>query len=308
MDERSQRSGYSRSRLDRTANRRGDPAWIAQALRSARFLLFSGDRPLFRISDNPGPDPLFDAGTAQRFDAGMDRAVFLGLDGDTALFAAPVPGDETTFDAEGIKLIDVRSVAVQGLVAPALLGPVAQAKSLLDWHARHGYCARCGASTRMADAGYRRDCPSCGASHFPRTDPVVIMLPVDGADCLLARAPRFQPGMYSALAGFVEPGETLEDAVRREVKEETAVDVDRVTYHSSQPWPFPSSLMIGCFARAVSRDLDPDPREIADARWFSRTEIGEMLNHRHPDGLFAPPSMAIAHQLLKSYVAGETIF
>ncbi len=303
MDERSQRTGFSRSLIDRAAEKRGDAEWLAAAMDRARLLVLAGDRPLFR-DDNP-LDPLLTGDEADRLGGDRSRAVFLGVDGTVPLFAVPAPAVEES--PPGFKAIDVRSIAVQGLVAPAMLGPVAQAKSMLDWHARHGHCANCGVPTVMADGGYRRTCGACGAQHFPRTDPVVIMLAVDGDDCLLARAPRFLPGVYSALAGFVEPGETIEAAVRREIREETAILVDRVAYHSSQPWPFPSSLMIGCFARAVSRDIVIDRTELEAGRWFSRTEIVEMLNHKHPEGLTTPPPMAIAHQLLKSYVAGETI-
>jgi NAD+ diphosphatase len=309
MQERSKRSGFSNTLLDRAAERRSDAAWLAAAMENGRYLLFDGDRPLFRSVGNPTADPVFPAAAATRLEADLHRSVFLGLEGETPVFAAPVPlTGEDKERPDDLKAIDVRSIAVQGLVGPELLGPIAQAKSMLDWHARHGFCANCGAPTEMSDAGYRRHCAACGANHFPRTDPVVIMLAINGEDCLLARAPRFQPGMFSALAGFVEPGETIEEAVRREVREESGVVVDRVAYHSSQPWPFPSSLMIACFGRATTEELTLDRSEIEDGRWFSRTEVAEMLNHRHPDGVFPPPRMAIAHQLLTSFVAGETIF
>ncbi len=137
-------------------------------------------------------------------------------------------------------------------------------------------------------AGWRRDCPRCKAIHFPRTDPVVIMLAVDGDACLLGRQPRFPKGMYSALAGFVEPGETIEAAVRREIREEAAVVCRAVQYFASQPWPFPASLMIGCFAEAESRSLEIDRVELEDARWFSRDEAIALIERRHPDGLMAP--------------------
>lgn len=314
MPERSRRTGYSLSLLDRAAERRVDNAWLDSIRDGARYLLFSADRPLFRFGPDADPDPVFDAGTAARLDADQSRAVFLGLDGDTAMFAAPVAdvtaeeqAGESPFGDPSLKAIDVRSIAVQGLVPGAMLGPIAQAKSMLDWHARHGFCAACGARTTMLEGGYRRDCAGCGAQHFPRTDPVVIMLVISGDDCLLARSPRFLPNMFSALAGFVEPGETIEQAVRREVKEEAGVETLDVAYHSSQPWPFPSSLMIGCFAEAGSRDIVLDPTEIEDGRWFSRDEARLILAGEHPDGIAAPPKMAIAHQLLRSFIDGEAI-
>ena len=151
------------------------------------------------------------------------------------------------------RFADARGVAPQ--LAPGEAGILAQARSLVNWHLRHGFCAVCGARTEVADGGYVRRCPACAAEHFPRTDPVVIMLVRDGEDCLLGRQAHFPAGVYSALAGFVEPGETIEEAVRREVMEEAGIEVGEVDYHSSQPWPFPASLMIGCIAKAASRRI-----------------------------------------------------
>ena len=168
-------------------------------------------------------------------------------------------------------------------------------------HARNRFCGRCGAPLDPAEGGYRLDCRSCGLQVFPRTDPVVIMLAVDGELCLLGRQARFRPGMYSCLAGFIEPGETIEAAVRREVLEETGVRVGRVRYHSSQPWPFPSSLMIGCHAEAISTEIVLADHELEDGRWFDRREVAEMLRGTHSEGLGAPPPMAIAHRLMRSW-------
>jgi NAD+ diphosphatase len=185
---------------------------------------------------------------------------------------------------------------------------LAAAKALMDWHARHRFCSNCGAPTEVAVAGWRRDCPICKALHFPRTDPVVIMLAVDGDACLLGRQPRFPKGMYSALAGFVEPGETIEAAVRREIREEAAVTCRAVQYFASQPWPFPASLMIGCFAEAEGRSLEIDRVELEDARWFSRDEAVSLVERRHPDHLSAPTPMAIAHHLLKHWAYKKVKF
>ncbi len=164
------------------------------------------------------------------------------------------------------------------------LGAMAQARSLCNWHLRHGHCSVCGAPSVMKIGGYRRDCPACGAEHFPRTDPVVIMLAIDGDRALLGRQARFAPGMYSCLAGFVEPGETIEDAVRRETQEESGIRIGRVRYYSSQPWPFPSSLMIGCHAEALSTEIHRDEVELEDCRWFDRAEVLSMIAGTHPDG------------------------
>jgi NAD+ diphosphatase len=202
---------------------------------------------------------------------------------------------------EDLKLVDLRSIAAGGLVPPDQGAMLAAAKALMNWHARHRFCSNCGSPTDVAVAGWRRDCPVCKAIHFPRTDPVVIMLAVHGDACLLGRQPRFPKGMYSALAGFVEPGETIEAAVRREVREEAGVACRAVQYFASQPWPFPASLMIGSFAQAESRELQIDQVELEDARWFSRDEAIALVEGRHPDGLLAPAKMAIAHHLLKRW-------
>ena len=206
---------------------------------------------------------------------------------------------------DDLALIDLRSIAVQGLVTPDALAVLGQAKAILSWHARHGFCANCGAATRPAAAGWRRECEICKAQHFPRTDPVVIMLALDGERCLLGRQSRWPKGMYSCLAGFVEPGETIEEAVRREIHEESGIACGEVAYLASQPWPFPSSLMIGCFARAATREIVVDGEELEDARWFQRDEVMAMFDKRHPEGLTTPMPMAIAHYILRVWAEGD---
>lgn len=219
--------------------------------------------------------------------------IFLGLAPDGApWFAGPAP--ETT------SLSPLRGLMLEGHVSAAELSILAQARSLVHWHERHGFCANCGTATEMADAGYRRVCPACKAEHFPRTDPVVIIAVRDGSNILLGRQAAWAEGMYSALAGFVEPGETIEQAARREVFEESGIRVGAITYIASQPWPFPSSLMIGLVGEAVSRDVVVDTKEIEDARWFSRDEVAQMLARTHPKGLHASHPYAIAHVLLKT--------
>jgi len=207
-----------------------------------------------------------------------------------------------------LKPTDLRSIAAGGLVAADRASMLASAKALMFWHARRRFCSNCGSLTTIAAAGWRRECGTCGMHHFPRTDPVVIMLAVDGDDCLLGRQPRFPKGMYSALAGFVEPGETIEAAVKREIHEESSVACGAVRYFASQPWPFPASLMIGCFALALSRAIAVDKTELEDARWFSRDEVQAMLERRHPQGLTAPIPMAIAHHLIKTWASGAATF
>ncbi len=223
--------------------------------------------------------------------------VFLGLEDGAPRFAAAAPAGS----ALPGRPTDARKAAA--FLPAGQSAILAQARALLSWHARHQHCAVCGAATRMSKAGYARQCDSdaCKAEHFPRTDPVTIMLVIDGDRCLLGRQPMFPPGMYSALAGFLEPGETIEDAVRREVKEEAGITVGKVRYVASQPWPFPASLMIGCFAEALSHDITIDKTELDDARWFSRAACQAAFDGNGP--FSCPPPLAIAHHLLKSWLA-----
>jgi NAD+ diphosphatase len=207
----------------------------------------------------------------------------------------------TFAEVAGLQILDLRSIAVQGLVPEAELGLLAQAKALFNWHRTHGFCARCGAATYPAPSRLRRDCPACAAQHFPRTDPVVIMLVTRGDNCLLGRQARFVPGMYSCLAGFVSQGETIEDAVRREVVEEAGIRVERVRYLTSQPWPFPSSLMIGCLAKATSTEITIDATELEDAKWFTKAEARAALAGNGP--FLVSPPFAISHTLLETWAS-----
>ncbi len=161
------------------------------------------------------------------------------------------------------------------------------------------------APTKLVDAGYRRLCDQCKAEHFPRVDPVVIMLATHDETCLVGRGKQFPPGMFSALAGFVEPGETIEEAVRRELMEEASIKVDEVTYYATQPWPFPSSLMIGCFAKAESRYAMPDDNEIAEVRWLERSLVRDLIEGKQREGIRVPPPIAIAHHLIKTWALSE---
>jgi NAD+ diphosphatase len=233
--------------------------------------------------------------------------VLLGLEEGRAIFAldisaAPDPANEGPLTGLG-HFRDMRTAAMTGLNERdiAILG---QAKAMIDWHQRHGFCARCGAATKMMDAGYRRHCEACGADHFPRTDPVVIMLATHEDACLVGRGKQFPPGMFSALAGFIEPGETVEEAVRRELMEEAGVKIGAVTYYATQPWPFPSSLMIGCHAEALSRDIVVDQNELAEAFWLEKAKAKKLVAGEQIDGLFIPPKVAIAHHLIRAWAMG----
>jgi NAD+ diphosphatase len=230
--------------------------------------------------------------------------IFLGLRDGTAVFGMGISAAaaEDLMTRNDVTVADLRGMATQGAVPPGELSAIAMAKSMVNWHQRHGYCANCGQRTRMKEGGWKRECPSCKVEHFPRTDPVVIMLVTHDDKCLLGRAPRFPPGMYSCLAGFVEAAETIEDAVRREVFEEAGIRCTDVNYYMTQPWPYPSSLMIGCTARATNEDIVVDRTELEDARWFDRDESRLMLARKHPDGLAGPHPFAIAHHLLGRWV------
>lgn len=299
---------YVGSAIARAAERRGDASFLEACAQApeAGFYLVAGERVVLRKTA-AGPDPLWPASHARAL-ATAPESVFLGLANGAGRFALALE----TAEAEDLKgrgeaaLIDLRSIAAQGLLAPAHLAPLAQAKAMLHWHARHRFCANCGAATAVSSAGWKRECPACGAEHFPRTDPVVIMLAIegDGEDerCLLGRQARFAPRMWSCLAGFIEPGETLEEATRREIEEEAGVRCGAVSYFGSQPWPFPMSLMLGAHAQALTRELRIDRTELEDARWFSRREAAAMLARAHPDGLSTPPPAAIAHHIIRRWV------
>jgi len=295
---------YAGSRIERAAARRGDEVALAALANdaNARCYVVAGDLVVMRRQGEE-LDPLFSPAEARTL-GDVRETVFLGLLADAPRFGI-------AFDAEAaeplrgradLKITDLRTIAVQGIVAAEHLPPLAEAKAVIGWHARHRFCPNCGAPTVPVQGGWRRDCPACKAEHFPRTDPVVIMLVIAGERCVLGRSPRFPQTMWSALAGFAEPGESIEEAVRREVLEEVGLACARVGYFGSQPWPFPSSLMIGCHAEALSEEIVIDRSEIEEARWFDRDELGLMLARKHPQGLATPPPIAIAHHLILDFV------
>jgi NAD+ diphosphatase len=298
---------YAALPLDRRAERRRDARWIAARLRLATTRLV----PVWRTQSlvlGAGEAPRagwLSVAQAERW-IGDAETVFLGLAGDVAHFALelshledPSPALAETAGAAFADLRSVGPVLSQG--EGALL---AYARGLIHWHSRHRFCGVCGAPTRSEEAGHLRRCtnPACGAGHFPRTDPAVIMLVHDGERVLLGRQAQWPPGMHSVLAGFVEPGESLEEAVAREVFEETGIAVDEVRYRSSQPWPFPSSIMLGFTARALSTEIKLSPDEIESAAWYSRDDL-----RRSPeDATFRLPRRdSIARRLLEDWLAEE---
>ncbi len=286
--------GFTGSPLDRADAMRKDAGAIvaARADPAARWLVLDDLRPVvgdgdalrwFTRGEIPADAP----------------AVFLGLDAGAPRFAIAASGLGRTGDPRGV------GAALAASAAPGDAAIFAHARSLLDWHARHRFCANCGTPTTVAKAGYERVCDSCDAHHFPRTDPVVIMLAlldIQGEPhALVGRQPRFPRRFFSALAGFVEPGESLEEAVRRELFEEAGIATARVRYVASQPWPFPSSLMVGAFAETVGTgELALDDDEIEEARWVSRDEVRAAL--AGTGEWLAPPPLAIAHTLLRTWI------
>lgn len=294
--------------LDRASERRNDSDWLRARLEDPGTLII----PLWQLKafvlETSGGEQLepgwLRPGLLQGLGTEAMTTVFLGMDGDTAHFAADIshlPDPEADGPLKDLgKFEDLRGIALR--LKPRDSAVLAQARSLVGWHARHRFCANCGAPTQQAEAGYKRLCGTCGAEHFPRVDPVAIVLPVRDGVCLMGRGPKWPQGHYSALAGFVEPGETIEQAARREVFEETAIRIRNVRFHSCQPWPYTSSLMIGCLADAENEEITVDEIEIADARWFKREDVKLMLKGETVNGFRCPPAMAIAHQLLRHWV------
>jgi NAD+ diphosphatase len=298
------RLGYTASLIERASERRKDETFLRTLAADERAGAYAiaGEMVVMKALAQ-GPDPLFRPAEAAALGP-QTETIFLGLRDGAGRFGVGLDPAvvETLKTQEQLFVTDLRSIAVQGLVAADHLPPLAEAKALLHWHARHRFCANCGAPSRAVEGGWRRDCPACKAQHFPRTDPVVIMLAIDGDRCLLGRQARFVPGTWSCLAGFVEPGETIEDAVRRETREETGIACGRVAYFATQPWPFPMSLMIGCHAQALSREIEIDRTELEDARWFEREEVALMLLRRHPARIATPPPVAIAYHIIRAWV------
>ena len=231
--------------------------------------------------------------------ADMERGLFLGHYKGSPCFAATITAPDRL--PLGTEITPARQAAMALGHDEASI--YAQAKALLAWHARHGFCAACGGASEIKAGGGRRQCPACETEHFPRVDPVVIMLATDGDRCLLGRQSSWPAGMWSALAGFVEPAETLEEACARELEEEAGVkaDIARIRYVMGQPWPFPSSLMIGLIAPVTDATVTVDPHELEQARWFNRDEVRAMLAGTHAEAAM-PPSIAIARRLSELWV------
>lgn len=328
------RNFFSLNLLNRCAEKRKDIEWLTSAMRNpdTKYIVFNNLRPLLEpisIKNSRWGYTLarIDSKDVQNHLQSNPHVVFLGLEkfsGETkksteneeegrALFAVDVSSIEESVYKEMVPKSEFAAgfpLAMQ--LEPSEAGILSEARTVLDWLERYKFCATCGSATTVLEGGYKRKCENkeCKSNKgvhntcYPRTDPSVIMLVIsqDGKRCLLGRQKRFPAKMWSCLAGFIEPGESIEDACRREVEEESGIKVGRVTYHSSQPWPFPASLMLGCIAYATSDTVKVDEDEMEDARWFRRPEVVQMLTHQHPQGLYVPPEQAIAHQIIKSWV------
>jgi NAD+ diphosphatase len=304
------------SGLNRAAELRKDHARIAGLMRTGRILPLWRGKPL---AENSAALAYVPAGSPVL--AHASETVFLGFDGVTPCFAADISDWSPEAGAEAVEagfqdqsqqhhpalpagqtFVELRSFMTA--LSPREAELAATAKALLHWHRSHRFCSACGQPSLPAMAGWQRSCPACAASHFPRTDPVVIMLVTNGDSLLLGRSPGWPEGMYSCLAGFVEPGETIESAVRREVAEEAGIRIGGVRLLVSQPWPFPASLMIGCLAEAASTEITLDPEEIEDVVWVSRTRLLQI--HAGTDPRIRPPRKgAIAQVLIANWLAGR---
>jgi NAD+ diphosphatase len=304
---------YAGNPIDRASARRGDEAWLAGRLAEpeTRALALWNGSPLVTADGDDVRLAWLPAGLAEKVADTEQNLLFLGLEGERALFAVGLDGPADPAEGPLRGLGAFRPLReLTPLLAAEEAAEAATARAVFEWRRRHRFCSMCGQPSQVVDGGWRRHCPACGTDHFPRTDPVVIMLPLFEDRCLLGRSASWDPGRFSALAGFMEPGESIEEACAREVAEEAGLIVRAVRYHSSQPWPYPSNLMIGLFAEVTHDRAAPDQTELEAARWFSGKEARELLDGRI-EGLSAPPRFAIAHSLLRAWSAdpraGETI-
>ena len=300
--------------LDRCAERRADKDWIAARLAdpSSRVMALVDLQLALTADPRQGPAGINWHGLSvlQALKDEPVAPILLGCEmAGAARFAVALNADDARrmTQAAGCDLghlAELRALAVHGSLDPHELAVAGEARALAAWHHNHRCCGRCGARTKPRDAGWRRQCWACGASAFPRSDPAVIVLITHGNRALLAHHKRFAEPRYTVLAGFVEPGEDIEDCVRREVREESGIEVGEVRYLGSQPWPFPHNLMIGCWGEARSTDFALDADELTDAVWVTREEAKSILDGCHPKGWVGPGPFSIACMLIRSFIEG----
>jgi len=310
---------FSNNPLDRVSYLRSDPEWINKMTTDSKsmFVPFSKGQPfvstISRLTsknaiENQASPAWFPYSFFDNEIIENSIIIFLGLLDDIAFFAIDLSKIHDAENQANLKDMgsfeDLMALSSQPIESGelAMLG---QAKAIFEWHNSHTYCSRCGEKSNMVEGGYKRVCNHCKSEHFPRTDPVVIMLATYNDHAFLGRQKRFPPGMYSALAGFIEPGESIEEAVARELNEEAGIVINNASYHSSQPWAFPNSLMIGCIAESTSEKFKLDEIEIDEGRWFTRTELTNAINVSENSKFFVPPKMAIAHHLIKAFVENK---
>jgi NAD+ diphosphatase len=297
------RNTFAGNPLDRSSYLRSDADFVAARLADpdTRMLVLWNGLPLVEGDEDAPKLARLDVARVRLLAGDDRRLLFLGMDGEAALFAADLDGeaDPTAgpLASQG-RFADLRKLAMA--LTPEEAGMAATAKAMFDWSRRRSFCSVCGQPNEVVDAGWRRKCTVCAADHFPRSDPVVIMLPVLGETCLLGRLQTQAPGRFSCLAGFLEPGESIEEACAREVKEESGLEVVSVRYHSSQPWPWPSNLMIGLIAEVADDQAAPDETELAEVHWFTRAEARALVEGQM-EGFAASPPLAIGHQLLRAW-------
>jgi len=298
---------FAGNALDRRSDLRVLPDRLAElrAAPACRVLAFWNGQPLVDGRGEGLRLPALPADLGWRA-ANPDEALFLGLDGEAPVWAIELTGeaDPSAGPLEGRgRFMDLRLAG--GQLSPEDAGVAATAKALFEWRRKHRFCSACGQPSEPADAGWKRICPSCKTEHFPRTDPVTIMLPTFRDQCLLGRQAVWPKGRFSTLAGFLEPGESIEAGCAREVKEEAGLEVVSVRYHSSQPWPFPTNLMIGLIAEVSGQDARPDQTELEEVRWFRKDQLLALLRGdagwSDIEGMGVPPPFAIAHQLMKAW-------
>jgi NAD+ diphosphatase len=302
---------FANGGIDRRGPDRGDEAWLAARLAdpSTRIVPVWRSCNLMVLGEDPGAVLIERHEADLLVESGAETA-FLGMLDDRAHFAVELSHIDDPIAAHGLddagvgggEFVDLRNTG--GLLDPRSGALLAYARGLMFWHKRHRHCGACGHPTHSTVGGHVRVCANadCALQHFPRTDPAVIMLVTDGDRCLLGKAPRFIPGMYSTLAGFVEPGESLEEAVAREVYEEAGIRVTDVRYHSSQPWPFPASIMLGFHATATTTEISLNDEELADAVWKTREEL---INSPEDDIFRLPRGISIARRLVDDWIEGK---
>lgn len=301
-------------KLDRLSGLRDDAGFVQQQLEhsEAQFVIFDSARPLVKANENGYYSAVYlNKEAIEALSREIQSSIFIGLDeSKRPVFVSELINSfelEASFLKDLGEFCELRSILMRLNVEDmALLG---LGRSIFDWHSRHGFCANCGSPAQIQKGGWARKCDSCGTEHFPRVDPVAIMLVIHENNCLLGRSKNFPPGFYSLLAGFIEPGETIEEGCKREIFEETNIIANEFSIKGSQPWPFPSQLMIGLFAKANTTEIRIDPDELEDARWFSKDEARQLLSKAGLDVggtiCYGPRKVAIASFLLNAWLEGD---